>query len=311
VAPDRRARIARKCLDAGCRPSFFYDDRPTHDLWRFLKDRQAATHGPGPQARVRENHAGLPVAFQLHHGKLKDLRWITEAYLVAGTEEAPLAGKLGVAPEAIRWFRLAFYDIEYLRHAPLGLLYHVIGSADEDGQGVLDLHRFYKIVGYKLGPAALDKLFHDAPDDQAAAKAGDLAGWIGRWTQSLLKIRQLIAVDNLSTDDPKQRESLLKLLLRERQGQPESESTLLSQIERHVAVMLGELPWVHGAAAREVFKDTELGAYDERAAELRDDELMLVAAGETVPKMENIKDLELPPAQKKAALDRPAKDVQK
>jgi hypothetical protein len=51
-------------------------------------------------------------------------------------------------------------------------------------------------------------------------------------------------------------------------------------IETHINAMLSEFPWVHGDMAREVFKNTMLGMYDEGAVELRSEEMYIAAAGD-------------------------------
>ena len=292
--PDRRYRIAKICVDYGCLPSYARDDKPTWALWRFL--RRLAACEPIPRARWLAVNYGLAAAMQMHHGKLRSLRHVAEAYILAGADDAATATRLAVSEEAVRWYRLSFYDVERLRQGGPRVLADLIGVVDEDGQSALDAHRLWKLVGYKNGPEALDELFGAGHGDAKTFQQGDLAAWLAQQTEMALKSKQLIAANKLDADNPRHAELLVKLSLQERRGQRPAEDTPLNQIERHVAAMLGELPWCHGAAAEEAYAGTDVGEWDKRAAELRDEELMLLSAGKELPNMEEIKALTIPAA---------------
>ncbi|MGO8691451.1 MAG: hypothetical protein ACLQLG_17650 [Thermoguttaceae bacterium] len=98
----------------------------------------------------------------------------------------------------------------------------------------------------------------------------------------------------MNAHDPKLAESLLKLLSQEQRGQRRSEETPLNVYERLTAAMILEIPWCHGDLAKEIYKGTNVGKYDECSAELRDEELLLAAAGEKFDQMEEIKNLTVP-----------------
>jgi hypothetical protein len=224
-----------------------------------------------------------------------------------GADDDSIAQKMAIPKEAVRWFRLAFYDVERMRGSPLRITHDLIGITDEEGQSVLDMHRLWKLIGYKLGPGALDQLFHDVKGDTEAFKTGGLAAWLSRYAQSALRGKQLVAMNNLNADDPKQVATLLKLLLQEQRSQRQSEATSLNALEQHVSAMLAELPWTCGTAAKEVYRGTEIGTYDGLAAELRDDEVTLVAAGEQVRGLDEVKILEISPRGRGAPKDKPDK----
>lgn len=290
--PDRRFRIAKVCRDQGVNPSFRRDDKATWRLWRFLKNR-AATFEPDQRARFLMDNQDLSIAFQLHHGARRSLRPAIEAYLVAGADDASIAEKLAVPTAAIRWFRLAFYDIEHLRNAPLRIVQQLIGITAEDGHCALDTPAIWKLIGYKLKSAGLDALFFASRDDGEAFQVGGLAAWLSRQTQAVLAVKRFAATNGLNTDDPKHVEVLLKLLSREPRRQPESEEARTTVLERHISAMLTEIPWTSGALAEEVYKDTAVGAWDERSVELPDEELLLLAAGEEVPGLDEVENLDV------------------
>ena len=229
--PDRRYRISRACQAYGLRPSFCRDDKPTWQLWRFLKQREAAIE-PDQYAGLLMAHPGLSVAFQLHHGKRRDLKPLIEAYILGSADDESLAKRLAVPPEAIYWFRLAFFDIEHLRKAPLHVIHHLIGITDQDGHGVLDLHSVWRLLGYKC-KAGAGCTIPRRPGRQGRNEGGGLAAWFSRQTQSALNTTQFLAVSKLNTNDPKVVGTLLKLLAQQQRGQRQTEPELNS-LERHI-----------------------------------------------------------------------------
>jgi hypothetical protein len=275
-----------------------------------MKNREAACE-PGQRARLLMAHHDLSVAFELHHEKMRHLRPVIEAYVLAGADDGSIAKRLAVPAGAIRWFRLAFYDVAHLLQAPSRVVHDLIGIADEEGLNSLDDHRVWKLIGYRLKSGALDELFHNANGDMEAFKDGGLAAWFSYQTQSALKAKQFTAMSNLSTHNAKHVEILLKLWLQEQRSQSRSEASSLGSLEPYINAMLNEIPWTHGALAEETYRDTEVGKHDKLAAELRDEELQLLAAGETVPGLEEIEGLEIPLAQRGAVTDTPNKSAKR
>jgi hypothetical protein len=287
--PDRRYKTARMCSAHGVLPSFRRDDRPTWDLWKFMKKR-AAAQDPKQRFRLNRSEPALATAFRLHHGDMKRLRPLIEAYLLAGLDDDSLAGKVNVIPEAIRWFRLAFYDVAHQLCAPAYVRFHLIRAVDDEGETFLDNHRLWKLVGYTLGPDALDELLDHSAAGKEVFKVGGMAGWLIQQTRSVLQRKQFIAATNLSTEDQKNVAILLRMLLHELHGQEESDDQPFTELEQAVNAMLQELPWCKGAE----FTPEPVREWDERAVELQSDELLLLAAGEKLPHLKELENLEIP-----------------
>lgn len=290
VPPDRRYRTAKLCQSRGILPSFCRDGKPTWDIWRYLRKR-AAAYDPKQQVRLlRENH-DLAIAFCLHHGRMRHLRPLIEAYLLAAADDDSIAGRVAAPPDAIRWFRLAFYDVAHYLQSPLYVHSHLIREIDKDGQAQLDTHRLWKLLGYMLGPNALDQLLHNTEAEKQTFKVGGLAAWFTQRTQAVLQSKQFVAASNLNPNEQKHVGLLLKLLMDglHSQGQPDDQP--LNHFEQCVNAMLQELPWCKGPE----LTPESVRKWDETAVELPDDELLLVAAGEKLsPESEELKNLEIP-----------------
>jgi len=67
----------------------------------------------------------------------------------------------------------------------------------------------------------------------------------------------------------------------ELQRTSESGDERRSMFESHVQAMLAELPWTVGKQAKQLYADSAVNAYEDTAAELNAEELILMGAGET------------------------------
>jgi hypothetical protein len=157
----------------------------------------------------------------------------------------------------------------------------------------LDPHRLWKLLGYTLGPDALDQLFYDPVEDKRAFRNGGLAAWFSQKTAAVLKCKQLVAASNVNPNDQKHIAALLKLLHQGVHGQGRSDDQPLTNLEEIADAMLRGLPWCKGPE----LTPEPVRPWDENAMELRDDELLLVAAGEKPPPaLEEAKDVTFPSA---------------
>ena len=138
-----------------------------------------------------------------------------------------------------------------------------------------------------------------------------LAAWSARQAQTTLALKRFIAVNRFDGGDPKQMQSLLKFLAQEPPQQSEAEPEVLQSVGRHINAMLGEIPWTCGTVGKEIYEGTDIGECDKYAAELRDDELMLLASGEKVPDFDELKDLQIPLGPGQEATRKPETVVKK
>jgi hypothetical protein len=168
--------------------------------------------------------------------------------------------------------------------------FHLIRSVDDEGQTVLDNHRLWKLLGYTLGPDALDQLLGNSVAGKEAFEVGGLAAWFSQQTRAALHSKQFIAVSNLTPDDQQHIALLLKMLLRDLRGRQQPDEQPLVEFERHVSAMLKQLPWCKGP---ELAPDS-IREWDEGAVELSSEELMLLAAGQTPSHLEELKNLKVP-----------------
>lgn len=79
-----------------------------------------------------------------------------------------------------------------------------------------------------------------------------------------------------------------------------------SATERHIKAMIEDIPWAVGDDGEKLLAGTELGRFDEGAAELRDDDILLVSTGKTPKRLldpDEVLTALPPPRKKKPTLD--------
>lgn len=287
--PDRRYRIARTYHSQGILPSLLRDDKRTWGVWKFITKRACVVDSKQRVQLLRDFH-DLSIAFRLHHGAMRHFRPLIEAYLLARTDDAILAKKVGVRPEAIGWFRAAFYDVEHHLESPQYVQLQLIGVPDADGQTMLDTHRMWKLIAYALGADALDQWFHHSSADQAAFKGGGLDAWFFHRSQAALRSKEFLVASSMNPDVAKDATLLFKILQQRMRSQKQSESTPRNEFEQHIAEMLKAIPWCKGPE----HTPEPVREWDESAVVLRDDELQLLAAGEKLPHLDALRGVTFP-----------------
>lgn len=298
--PNRRYRLAKAYVRNDVQRAF-RDDRPTRELFHFLRQLHLARHA-AERRRIRRGNWALAMALELHRGKLSELRPILEAYLLTELNHESIATKLGIASAVIEWYRDAFFDVQHLLRFPARVLHQVIRVVDESGRTSLDTHKVWKLVGYVLKSAALDQLLGIVQSDRNPE--GGAVAWLASQAEAIANLQHLLAVGSLDPLNAKQVAAVLKfgfLSHAKRSSQQEEPSTF---IDKHIQAMLDALPFCVGTDGELLYEGTVIGEFDKSAVELRDDELLILAAGGKVPKLAEIADLKLPPPRmKKPSLD--------
>src|SRR5262245_11976164 len=187
---DRRWRRAGHLVETGQRPS------PEHD-GRWVE--QATTYRSALAACLDEADclrlAGtMPALFQAHCVSQANpplLKWALEARLVAGEPFGEIARKCALLPEAVEAYEALFFSVVDKLDASTWIACRVLGARSFTGMTERDLDIWWKVVGYGLGPVALDSLLHapgfprpetPADIDEALARA---AGTLFRWKRLL------------------------------------------------------------------------------------------------------------------------------
>lgn len=298
--PNRRYELARAYVRNDVQRAFC-DDRPTRELFQYLRQLHLARH-PAERRRIRRENGAPATAIELYRGKLSELRPIVEAYLLTELNHESIANKLGFPSAVIQWYRDAFFDVRHLLQFPIRILHQVIRVVDESGRTSLDTHKVWKLVGYVLKSAALDQLLGVVQSDRNPE--GGAIVWLASQAEAIAKLQHLLAVGSLDPLNAKQIAAVLKsgVLGQAKRSSQQEES--LNGFEKHIQAMLEDIPWSVGVDGERQFEGTLIGEFDKSGVELRDDELHILSAGGKVPGLTEVVNFKMPPpTRKKPSLD--------
>lgn len=288
--PDHRNRLVNKCLRERLQRSPSGDPW-VRDLFAFRQKFRSARRS-AQRVQLRRQYYALSLARDIRRGKPIGLCHLLEAYLLTALKREAIAAKLGIPAAVVQWYRKLFFDIGPMRKYPLRIFHQVIGIADETGRTSLDHHKIWKLVGFVLGAKGLDEFFGVV--QSGGVPEGGAPAWLALQTELFAKVQQLLAVGSLNPNNPQQIAALLKLAPVERAGGKGQENEPSTIFEQHIDAMIQALPFCVGTDGEILFKGTEIGKQDEKAAELRDEELWILGAGGTLPNQDDWSDVTIP-----------------
>lgn len=293
---NRRFGLAKACVRNGLRPSF-RDDANTWTVYRYVRMRAAATTG-SLRAELRREYGDLFRAHSIYSGALSHLRQIIEAYILADEPFDLIGERLGLHSNVIQWFAGAFFDIERLRTSPVRMMREVVGVAVGESRSDLDAPRLWKLVGYLLKGKALDLFFYVGADAPPRTAEG-VTAWVTKQAKLIAGVKQFVAAQALDVLRPNQLRELLQLMISLTRPDPSTAGTPQTVMEQHVQALLDDIPFMLGTDAEQMVRGTPLEEFDNSAVELRDDDLMRIAAGQKVPEAEAIKGMTMPPPRRR------------
>jgi hypothetical protein len=290
--PDARYRRALEIIEGGGRATRL-DDRPTARVLEFLR-RLAHCRRDTEFAALRSKMPAMAGAFDVHRSASLQLRSTLEARFLAGEPAEAIAKKMGTTPEAVAAYEQTFFDVWTRRECVDYIVERVIGRPDpKASDDEIEAH-LKKTVGYFMGAKALVEILDPRPAGGAGNSPGEPLAAVGL---NLQRLKLAMALKRLDTRDPAARGALLRAAGRPTKADADGPDGATSHIEQHVNAMLQEIIWLAGRGTRSALPEA-LAEADELAAELRSDEMMLLATGESPEEIaqliEELKGVDLP-----------------
>lgn len=305
------------------------DDSYIRAAKSFLGHWQAAEDEAARNQLLYEN-PGMYYAYQIYE-KAQNLEpetaFMLEAMLLADKSYEETAEALATCPEAVEYYEAVFFNVTPRLKNFAWITKHVLLPAadrftptpvEEDNDAPEDNQKRYltvpvikphmdvtiKFFAYFGGGIMVDFMITGFRRGVFCTSQEDIAQWLNdQWMHQMGRRSAMAAgefqVDKWSVEMLFNTHSRIIEIQRGAASQGEKQTA----IEKHISLMLTELPWVHGDAAKEVFKGTEVGMYDDMAAELRDDELQLVASGQRPTNLEELPLLDITLKRGKEAKD--------
>jgi hypothetical protein len=293
-----RWELAVDLADNAGRPFRRCDDPAVRSARRF-RQSWVSCRGEGDR---RVLAAGMPTmyqAFSVYADPHGVTRAAVEARVLAAEAPQAIARKCGTAAAVIQVYEEVFFDAR----AHLGrvdyVLNQVIGPRLREGGGAWGYDLLWKFYGYLGGERVLDEVMDAGPVARPQTPQ-EVGAFLSADARGALR-RQLVAAARLlPAGDRRTAAELLKMQARlaSREGAGEDE-VARDGLEKHIEAMLQEIPWAVGAQAEKT-TPPKVAEYDAGAAEVRGDELLLLAEGQEPPDLAALKEVQLPPPKPRA-----------
>lgn len=325
---DRVLRLADKQPNPGrCTRR---DDKYIKEARTFLL-RWRNRDEEGRQAMFPEN-PGLYYAYEAYLKGLEDPSnvLLLEARLLTRMTYREIADACNTIPDTVEWYEALFFNVRDQLKARDWITSQVLVPAMTRNFGLLDLPHHaappsaaddddddvphkpgpwadrviarpfldasLKMFAYFGGPVLCETMIHGFQSGKILNSTDNLTQFIDEHWALTLRMRSMQSARTFQVN----KYNVMELFatharIIEVEKSEDSMDQKKSTIERHVSALMDEIPWAVGEDGEETFKGTPVLAYDQAAAELRDDEIHLVAAGKAVKSTDGLEQLKLPP----------------
>jgi hypothetical protein len=256
--------------------------------------------------QLLQDNPGLYYAYMVYDNLHTDpeVRFMMEARLLSGQPAEEVADALKTLPQTVIWYEKLFFNVDpFLTHhdwivkhvlLPSSDRFMVHDAADDEGdehdpvaRGTPLIIRPHldmtlKFFSYFGGPVLCEFMIGGFKRGATAITQDDIPGWLDEQWQLTLQRRSAQAAGVFEVN----RYNVMELFathtrIIELQRTAETGDERRSVFERHVHAMLEDLPWTVGKEAKKLYSDSAVSAFEDTAAELDPEELILINAGKT------------------------------
>ena len=290
------------------------DDDTIRSMKSFLL-RWRGRSDSGRQELLHEN-PGLYYAYQLHENESDEheLEFMLQSRLLSGQDPEEIAVALGTLTGAVTWYEKVFFNVLdrlenhdwIVKRVLLPAAARNVIQAHPGDDGEQQGPRFtlvakpfldwsLKWFSYFGGPVVCEWMIGGFKRGSQVTRQEDIDAFVDEHWSSTIRRRSAQAAGIFEVN----KYNVMELFHTHSQIMSLERSTdtvanKKTDLEHHINHFLGSLPWAVGVSGREQFSELSVGEFDEVSAELRSDELMLVAASDDATDFEHLKDVELP-----------------
>lgn len=238
-----------------------------------------------------------------------------QARLLARQPIPDIADAMGIHPDAITWYEAMFFNVvDKLNHRDWitkqvlmpALMRHQ--TVDDSGQpspfkdstvARPFLDGTLKLFAYFGGVHLVDVLIAGMQAGKPVLSPDDVGSWFDEQWGLTIRRRSSQAAMQFEINKYNAMELFsvhAQIVALDRSDETRDQAR--TTIERHIQTMVEEIPWAVGSDGEKVYRTKALGRLDNMAAELRDDEVLSIAAGEPVEGLKDDFPLALPPRRK-------------
>jgi hypothetical protein len=220
-------------------------------------------------------------------------RWAIEAHILAGESNEDIAKKVGCEPEVIAAYEAVFFNVrEKLDHVEY-VVNVVMGDAVSRGLTERQYDLLWKLFGYRGGPHVLDAMVSKFSALQRPQNAEEVSQFFQEAAINSMRHKAAIAALTVPINTHTQLpllDAYVKYVEIERTTQNAERAQV--GIVQNIGAMLAALPFKIGTKLDSA--GDKMVPFDDNAAELRSDELMIVASGGKLKNQPALEDLRFP-----------------
>lgn len=292
-------RWARACeIDAGGQKTTRQLDGPEGFNWirRALRTKRHIERAAGRQdalyaAMLRDKE--MFWAHSIWAEEKNQMRWALEARVLAGETDEEIADKIGSEPGIVNAFINVFFDVR----GKLRFQDYVQGviMADAVTRGLNERHYdlLWKMMALQGGPFALDATINRGPSVTKPTSADEAGVFFQDFAVNTMKYKAAIAAATIPVNSHTQL-PLIEAFVKYVEIERTTENAMKAQtsIVENIGMMLTSMPFKIGTKLDS--EGAKMLPFDVKAAELRSDEMMIIAAGGKVEAADELENLNFP-----------------
>jgi hypothetical protein len=220
-------------------------------------------------------------------------RWAIEAYILAGATNEEIAAKVGCEPGVIGAYEAVFFDVREKLNNVNYVVNVVMADAVSRGLSERQYDLLWKLFGYQGGSYVLDALIGKFTNIHKPRNAEEVSEFFQNSAINSMRHKAAVAALTVPINTHTQL-PLLEAYVKYVEIERTTENAERSQIGivQNIGAMLTNLPFKIGTKLDS--EGEKMVPFDNKAAELRSDELMIVAAGGKLENQQIIADLKFP-----------------
>lgn len=293
-------RWARACeIDAGGHKTTRRLDGPEGFMWirRALKTKRRVERAAGRQDALYAAMLRDPEMFWAYSIWAEDknqMRWALEARVLAQETDEAIAEKMGSEPGIVNAYINVFFDVREKLHRPDYVQTVILGDAVTRGLNERHYDLLWKMMALQGGEFALDAAINRGPSVAKPTSADEVGGFLQDFAINTMKYKAALAAVTIPVNSHTQLpliEAFVKYVEIERTT--DNATKAQHSIIDNIGQMLVGLPFKVGTKLDS--EGAKMLPFDGQAAELRGDEMMIIATGGTLDaSAEEISKLDFP-----------------
>lgn len=225
--------------------------------------------------RLKAKFPGIFHAEEFHDREDLDIRWEIEARLLARESLEQIADKIGAPVEIVFWYEKTFFNVLDRIDNRSYICGVAMGRSIHKGLFERDYDLLWKMLGYGLGPHAIDSLTSRLTNPQHVLSADQVDAALQQQTDSFIHTKGWIAIQTMPVSY--NQATIIEFYLKMKEIQKNAGGgDVTNLITNNIHAALTSLPF---STERATIALPQLNYYDEQSAELRADEMLAVGMG--------------------------------